>query len=423
MSHQPQLQIYNLLRQPHAKQTTFHPFPLLPTELRLKIWQHAMQRPRLIRIHIYPAGYPDPKPPDHATEKYRVIINGLSALSKLLHINRESREAALGFYRVHIPCEFRLDTDCRFDSTTPGTFHFNPEYDILGIHASDPVRETLVEFLHQLKHTHDPRGIGLLNLAMDGNDLNANDLYALDPADASISAERRRSFTETLTQLRQVLFVVIERVGRQVVGLHSGLLTSETFFNRSLPILSSSTTSFDRLPRDPREIADDLKHVFVGTFDPRGMFDHWGRLLRRWNVASSIVEYRVLLAFIPRGDSDRVRDRGSAERWLLKEDCEWKGEPDPFEDPDKPISAFVQRLRQKNIKWPVGANHPKYKYEDMERAVKPAFGFWLFPLEPLGAVSTAAGGSGLIQPPGYRSEAKRLLDLSAHWPELALFGL
>ncbi|RAK99189.1 2EXR domain-containing protein [Aspergillus ibericus CBS 121593] len=408
MSHQPQLQIYNYIRAPHTE-ISFHPFPSLPTELRLQIWRYSMQRPRLIRVRLLPAEA------QGATEKYRVVINGRSVLSKLLHVNHESREAALEFYRVHIPCEFRVDSN----TTTPmprGTFYFNPEYDILGIGARFPVRNTLLEFLHHLKHIHDPRRVGLLNLAMDINDLNANDLHTLDPTDGNISPPVRQSFTETLMQLREVFFVEVARAGRQIVGWHSGLLTSDTIFNRSFPIMATSTT-FDRLPKDPREISDDLKHVFVGTFDPRDMFDRWGRLLRRWSVPPSFhVTYRFLLAFTPTG-TDKVHNREGAERWLRKEDCIWKGEP--YEDEDQPITPLGQILRQKKLKWPVGAKHEKYRNEDLENAVKPAFGFWLFPLEALGIPSPAA----FIQPEGYQSKAKQLLDLTGHWPELALFSL
>ncbi|PYH93331.1 hypothetical protein BO71DRAFT_399805 [Aspergillus ellipticus CBS 707.79] len=417
MPGQPQLQIYNIIRIPDAKEPTFPSFPSLPTELRLKIWQHAMQRPRFIRIRLYPARQGE-------TEKPRMIIDGQAALSKLLHVSRESREAALGFYRAHIPCEFRVDTDQRKIPIKRGTFYFNPEYDMLRIYSRSPVRDSLLEFLHQLKHTHDPRRVGLLNLALDVNDVKANNLHWSSPDDGRISAEVRRSFTETLTQLREVFFVEVARAGRQVVGPVSGPITSDTFFNRSFPIFSTSTTAFDRLPQDPRAISDDLKRVFVGMFDPRSMFDLWGRLLRRWAVSPSHhVSYRFLLAFMPDGNLDMARDRASAERWLQTEDCIWKGEPFPKE----PITALGRSLRQQKPKRPAGANHPKYRDEDLENAVKPAFGFWLFPLEALGAVSPADGDddprAGLIQPEGYQLEHNRLLDVTGHWPELALVGL
>ncbi|PYI09231.1 hypothetical protein BO78DRAFT_363397 [Aspergillus sclerotiicarbonarius CBS 121057] len=414
MSHQPQLQIYNCIRAPQTD-ISFHLFPSLPTELRLQIWRYAMQRSRLIRVRLYQAD-------QGATEKYRVVVNGRSALSKFLHVNHESRKAALGFYRVHIPCEFRMHSH----TTTPmprGTFYFNPEYDILGIYPRPPVRDTLLEFLHRLKHTHDPRRVGLLNLAMDENDLGANDLYALEPADDSISPPVRRSFTETLMQLREVFFVEVPQAGRQIVGWSSGLFTNDTIFNRSFPIMAMSST-FDRLPRDPREISDDLKHVLVGTSDPRVTVGRWGRLLRRWSVfPSPHVTYRLLLAFTPTGD-DKVHNRESAERWLWKEDRIWKGEP--YEEEGKPTTSLGEFIRKNKSRWPVGAKHEKYRNEDLENAVKPAFGFWLFPLEALGIPPLPADGDTvewLVQPDDYQIKAKQILDLTDHWPELALFGL
>lgn len=54
---------------------------------------------------------------------------------------------------------------------------------------------------------HDPRHVGLLNLAVDGNGLNGNGLYQLLFSD--LDSEVRSAFLETLAQLHEVWFVSI----------------------------------------------------------------------------------------------------------------------------------------------------------------------------------------------------------------------
>lgn len=123
---------------------------------------------------------------------------------------------------------------------------------------------------------------------MDGNGLNANDLNGLQSSDLDL--EVKLAFVETLTQLREVWFVSTPRVGRQIVGVLSGLGTSETMFNRSLPIMTTSPI-FERLPRDPRLIAQDLK-ASTGLADLRDVAQLWLQLLRKWRASPYGIEYR-----------------------------------------------------------------------------------------------------------------------------------
>jgi hypothetical protein len=99
---QPHLQIFTPPTT-HGDESYFHRFPELPIELRQKIWRHSLQRERLIRIRLVPE--PNAKS-TIGNERYTATVNGHQVLSKLLRVNREPREAALGFYRVHIPCRF-----------------------------------------------------------------------------------------------------------------------------------------------------------------------------------------------------------------------------------------------------------------------------------------------------------------------------
>ena len=77
-------------------------------------------------------------------------------------------------------------------------------------------------------------------------------------------------------------------MGRQIVGVLSGLETSETMFNRSLPIMTTSPT-FERLARDPRPIAQDLK-ALTGLADLRDVAQFWLQLLRKWRASPRGIE-------------------------------------------------------------------------------------------------------------------------------------
>lgn len=239
---------------------------------------------------------------------------------------------------------------------------------------------------------------------MDGNGLNANDLYGLQSSDLDL--EVKLAFVETLTQLREVWFVSTPRVGRQIVGVLSGLGTSEAMFNRSLPIMTTSPT-FECLPRDPRPIAQDLK-TLTGLADLRDVAQLWLQLLRKWRASPYGIEYRFLLAFDPTLGGDQISDRTSAKTWLQKEDDQWNGRA--------PDDGF---LKNKGVKWPVGAEDEKYRNEDLKIAVRSAFGFWLFPVEALGPIDE----KGLLEDEGSRSRRKTFLNMTEHWPELALSSL
>ena len=409
MSSQPHLQIFNSRQAAHNEESNFPLFPLLPKELRLKIWRHTLQRWRIIRLFLnnqrgQTATQAGENPESTSNgERYFTVVAGSQLLSKLLRVNRESREGAWMFYRVHLPCRFTGGAT-REGPTGHGTLQFNPDWDFLHLSAEWPAKDTLVDFLYRLKTIHDPRHIGLLNLAVDGNGLNGNDLYGLQSSD--LNSEVRSAFVETLTQLREVWFVSTPLVGRQILGALSGLGTSETIFNRSLPIMTMSS-AFERLHRDPRLIAQDLKNL-TGLANSRDVVQLWLQLLKKWRTSPPGIEYRFLLAFNPTMGGDQISDRTSAKTWLQKEDDQWNGRA--------PDDGF---LKNKEVKWPVGAEDEKYRNEDLERAVRPAFGFWLFPVDALGPIDD----KGLLEDEGSRPRGKTFLNMTEHSPELALSSL
>ena len=407
MTSQPHLRTLNSSQPNHDEESKFSLFPLLPKELRLKIWRQTLQRGRIIQLYLnnqrgQTATQAGENPESTRNgERYFTIVYGSHLLSKLLRVNRESREEALKFFRVHIPCSFRAT---RKGPTGYGALHINPEWDFLHISAEWPAKDTLVSFLYHLKTIHDPRHIGLLNLAGDGNGLNGNGLHELLLSD--LDSEVRSAFVETLTQLREVWFVSTPRAGRQIVGPLSGLPTCETMFNRSLPIMTV-VPMFERLHRDPRAIAQDLK-ALTGLAGLRDVIQLWLQLLKKWRVVPLGIDYRFLLAFDPTLAGDPISDRTSAQTWLQKEDDRWNGRA--------PDDGF---LKGKEVKWPVGAENEKYINEDMEKAVRPAFGFWLFPVEALGPIDE----EGFCKDQLYRPRGKAFLDMTEYWPELAMTSL
>ena len=291
----------------------FRVFSLLPKELRMKIWRHAMQQQRFLKVRIKDREHCDPDLADVTStgERYYAYVDGHQVLSKYLRVNRESREETLRFYRVHLPCRlYTRHTKTGNDIASPGKIYINPEYDYLFISPEWSVKNSLFDFLYHLKNTYDPLGVGLLNIAVDTNSLNANDLYLMQPSDIDTGAFKATQ--SILTHLREVWFVSTPRAGRQVMGYMSGLPTGDTFWNRSLPIMARPS-SFERLERDPRDIADDLKRVHVGLSDPRQMYMRWLDFLDKWGGSAPQINYRFLLAFEPIiGAGEGVLDRRSA---------------------------------------------------------------------------------------------------------------
>ena len=410
MASQPHLQPINSPQFTHHRALTFPLFTALPKELRTKIWWYALRRQRIIHLRLNnqrgktasEAG----ENPDSVKngELYFTVVDGSQLLSKILHVDKESREEVLKFYRVHLPCRFSSGT-IKEGSAGHGTLYLNPEWDILYINAEWPAKDTLIAFIYRLKTMYDPRHIGVLNLAIDGNGLTGNDINGVQPLE--VKPEIRSAFIETLTQLREVWIVSTPVVGRQIAGPLSGFGTAGAMFNRAFPILSTLST-FERLPRDPRSISKDLENT-SGLGSSRDVLQYWLRLLMKWHISPQKLRYRFFLAFDPKLAGGDISDQVSAKVWLQKQEDQWNGQG--------PSDGFLPE--DVEMKWPVGAHDEKYRNEDLENAVRPAFGFWLFPLEALGRI----GKDGLLVDEETRPRVERFKDMREHWPELGLLSL
>ncbi|ROW04781.1 hypothetical protein VMCG_04899 [Cytospora schulzeri] len=261
MNNKSSIAVLNSTLKATPQERTFHLFPSLPKELRLQIWEEAVPRERLIRVYLRRGEERQREPPPRYLEqnhlgklisgpRYTATAEGHKINSKFLRVNKEAREVALAFHRVHLPFSLR---DPGTNRAEESTLYLNPEHDILHIDADAPVRETLIDFFWDLK-AYDPRGVGLVKMAIDLEGFCVNDLQYLKRSDLLL-IRQRNILVETLSQLNEVWFVYVDS-GR-----------SRSSLTNIIPIAGSIST-FDRLGSDPRKEADtELSQLDMGRID------------------------------------------------------------------------------------------------------------------------------------------------------------
>ncbi|KAJ4328954.1 hypothetical protein N0V84_000525 [Fusarium piperis] len=388
--------------QPSADLKEFPHFSKLPIELRFKIWKHSLEHPRILKVHLwYPSAFDrtlasngQTRPASHQSQNYRPIVQGYQMLSKLLRVSRDARAAALSFYRVHIPCWLTKRTS-RSDCLVSGTTYFNPEYDFFHVRQESM---DMVDFFYDLKFKYDPLHIGIRNLALCYRTL-GNNPGRLAPLPASnTKPEAAKAFKDIVSQLKEVFFVSVQHIARQILGRDTGALVFyETSFNRSFPI-TAMALNFDRLGQDPRQAGEDFKSLSI-MGNPRELYTSWLGAMDAMGIDPPKAQYRILLTYHPH---DHLYDQEDAKRWVWKEDEIWNGTYEYTE----PFST---------IDWNTtpGSQLPKFIDEDLDKAVQPAFSFWLFPVDAFNDGSE----------PGSHSNEISAWNVSEHWPELALLRL
>ncbi|KAF4450397.1 hypothetical protein FALBO_16490 [Fusarium albosuccineum] len=222
---------------PNNHLTIFNPVPkatdsfpqfcrLLP-ELRWMIWEQALSHERFLLINLGPS-----EPPlapslrkfqqtDETNDTYSIILYGRQLISKLFHINSESRQVASSFYRVHLPCGYRWGGQVEAN----GTLYVNPELDTLEISGT----QHLAHFARRVL-AHDRCNVGLVNLALPAEQMrrrvDINQPY--------------RHFRRILSRLERVTFVYRGGLGRMSSAPGSRVFATENHeFYRSRPILAS----------------------------------------------------------------------------------------------------------------------------------------------------------------------------------------
>lgn len=318
-----------------------------------------------------------------------ISAGGKGLFSKLLRINRDARDAALSFYNAHLTCRLAKDGEKLDLGTVAGTLYINPDFDFLQL--TGDVGQNAAPFLHHFQATVDPSRRGVRNMALSMNRL--LDLCH-SPGMETHDGDVGRSMAETLRSLDEVWFV--DRVGptRFIPGIARTLKPDGSVLTRSYPLTTYGTV-FDRLPRDPRPIEADLSQIYVD----RGLVDSprkWSHVLDKWGVAgedASVTRYRYHLSCSAHGGP--IRDRGSAEAVLRRDDDYWSGRLD-----ESMYSAAD----------PVPCTIPKLRDVDLSVAARPALGFWLFPINQIPEDSDCPG-------------AINIKDLSGGCPELCLMDI
>jgi hypothetical protein len=266
MSSQPHLEIFNPDLRAQNNESGFFLFTKLPTELRLKIWECALEEQRIIRIQLIYHSPEDWIAGSRSADvngkihgyPYHAYIEPFRPMNKLLQISEESREVALKFYRVHLPCRFstekrRTTALDQWNESIPGTLYYNPEYDFLHISSYTGVTNWIIDFIQEMKITYDPLHVGVCNLAIQNHDLQIW-------MENNVETDGKTKFLETIANLRKVFFIEYTVQARIIVGLSSDLDVNDHFFNRSLPIMPS-IANFHRIGRDPRAIGLDLTRI------------------------------------------------------------------------------------------------------------------------------------------------------------------
>ncbi|KAI0530395.1 hypothetical protein GGR58DRAFT_508475 [Xylaria digitata] len=99
--------------------------------------------------------------------------------------------------------------------------------------------------------------------------------------------------------------------------------------------------------------------------------------------------------------SGDIVDRAGAAEWLRNEEDGWI----------KSQERCASQILRKGYKLPLESA------EELEKASKPAIGFWLFPIEAIGPVP---GSEALAENSEFAWEAKRIVDMRKYWPQLCL---
>ena len=401
----------------HSNDVSFGNFQRLPVEIRLYTWRYSLEHHRLIEVHIEPSDVIESRPggsrrhrprqtvrkPRYSTtnslgnlisgQPSKPIVKSYQLYSKLLRVNRESREAALRFYRIRLPCRFMAPgvTALTDQRVLDKTLYLNPEYDFIHLCSSSAALEA-IDFFHDLK-AYDPQKVGLLNLAISRNSLFA--LHMLSEIPYTLA---QAAFVETLAQLENIIWVAEGHAGRSIVPLE-GFPGDRVRFNHSMPV-KGTPPSFDILGPDPRPVGPELTFVQTPCSDPRGWHLGWRQILETWGIrpAQPPAE-RVLFACKP-APVHAISSIEEADVWLENEERSWLS----CQEGPSLVYHLVKRYEKKEP--------PVETPEELAGAVRPAIGFWLFPLHALGSLE------GVDQ-----RGMKRVFDFSGHWPELALSRL
>ena len=355
----------------HSAQGNSQPFLLfacLPGEIRLEIWRCSMQRERIIHVELTSidenvdkryANVNHLQRPTIEEAKYKLLVNGWQVLSKFLRVNSESRQEALRFYRVHIPCWFQG----KGGEEQRQVLYINPEYDFILPVPRTLTPGILTDFLYDLK-AYDPKDIGLVNLAIN-RCCELDDSFGDFWTDVTRVSDEpaRTAVKDILSQIKEIFFVAM--CDPESMGACLDADEMPTYINKSYPT-AAHTATFDRVGLDPRPVIQDLGCKFIVDKLPIISETWWDRMLQKWGVQNGgPVEFRVLIAIQYNQVKSQVNENG--------------------------VYTYAEYVHdtstnmKEHLSNPVKDHEGKHPVDSTEGpgVMDRSFGFWLFPVEIL----------------------------------------
>lgn len=357
----------------NAKDDCFSKFPELPTEIRLMIWELLINHQRLIDLtvgcspdptitnHVFAGPGAAEAPPTTATPYY-INVRGWPINHPMLYVSRESRTVALDFYRVQLPFYPKLGDKDAPDMQAKRVFYVNPELDVLNISThGDSHAALFLSFLDEVQR-YDPKRLGLLNWAAD-----EYFVRGLSSEKDLLGPNIKEALIGHLSRIRQV-FLMINCKRSLSVSLMGTLARGDEFaveLNRSMPI-RPAVTYFRESNPDSRAIGPDLQRVILNWTRPRELFRFWAWIQQQIPCSGRV---RLLLAQDAADPNGAPVDDGhSAQQLVTYEYRQWRR---------------LEFTGRKYIARRKGGPPPLERPDDPPDAVRPAIGFWLFPVEAL----------------------------------------
>ncbi|KAK3290944.1 uncharacterized protein B0H64DRAFT_451522 [Chaetomium fimeti] len=374
--------------------TRWFPFRRLPPELRLHIWWLFLQKHRMIELNIfgdrdspYNNAYADRNHLNKVVSgrAYRVEIHGRGyavSLSPLLWVNSESRQATLGYYRVHLPFP------------GPGgdrVLYLNPEHDVLDLGGSCHPH-ILPDFVYDVR-AYDPQDRGITHLAI------REMCFAHYPEDPSrpypylnpthLHPAAAEAFADALrSTLRSVLCVIKFRSCMRGTGQPPPGM-APYHFAQTLPLRRRGVPvgSLSWFETDPRwGVEFDLGTLILGT-DAERVGGDWERLEKAFGVHSRPKDSRFRFYICPALNWPRQSGVAGREKPLLassreglaqhlrEEDADWLSTRQHLWD------LYKKHLPGRSMMAKHGPIVDAATSQRMESVPSTAIGLWLFPPE------------------------------------------
>ncbi|CAG9945119.1 unnamed protein product [Clonostachys rosea f. rosea IK726] len=251
---------------PSAEPATFHLSPQLPAEVRLKIWKTALcTGRRLLTVRLNSV--------DGDEAGYSVSVDRKPRTNPVWSTCQESRQACYEYFRL----PFRVHNG--------STLWVNPESDHIFIAEFNIGPLVFLNFISHLK-TADPRGIGLLHIAIDILCVKTLAFLRALPATESSSQEAFTTFKQWILGLQSIWFFhLLDADSRLGFGPLSGTRNHTIHgLNRAMPIFPYAT-DFELFTPDPRPIQARLIGQTV-WYDPKRAVSAWVEMEKRLGFGS-----------------------------------------------------------------------------------------------------------------------------------------